>query len=189
MHRPTLMLAAVAVALGGAAAPQIMPKTQLTPQPRLTPKPLLTPAAACRVDPAIAWVTLTKAGGSKERIIVAFEVVNQGRSAWSSGAGQQNVSLVVRNGSTGRQFSVTRPLPERAAAGGRMLAYTSPIIPSAFDTFEFGGTVDIQIGYDPDIAIDARPCNNDANASNNRKQITAREINGFLNTAATTQRF
>lgn len=188
MLRPTLILAA-AIVLGAAAAPQIQPKTPLTPQPRLTPKPLLTPAPGCRVDPAITSITLTKVGGSKERIIVAFEVVNQGRSAWSSGPGQQNVSLKVRNGNTGREFTTTRPLPERAAAGGRMLSFTSPVIPNAFDTFEFGGTVDVQIGYDPDIAIDARPCNNDANAANNRKQITTRQVNGFLNAAAATQRF
>lgn len=188
MHRPTLILAA-AIVLGAAPAPQITPKTPLTPQPRFTPKPLLTPAPGCRVDPAIISIMLTKAGGNKERIIVAFEVVNQGRSAWSSGPGQQSVSLKVRNGNTGREFTTTRPLPERVAAGGRMLSFTSPVIPNAFDTFEFGGTVDVQIGYDPDIAIDARPCNNDANAANNRKQITTRQINGFLNAAAATQRF
>lgn len=189
MHRSTLMLAAAAVVLGGAAAPQITPKTPLTPKPRLTPKPLLTPAAGCRVDPAVTSITLTKVGGSKERIIVAFEVVNQGRSAWSSGPGQQNVTLTVRNGSSGRAFTVTRPLPERAAAGARMLSFTSPVIPNAFDTFEFGGTVDVQIGYDPDIAIDSRPCNNDANAPNNRRQVTTAQVNGFLGATATTQRF
>jgi len=188
MHRSPLLLAA-ALVLGTAATPQITPKTPLTPQPRLTPRPLLTPAAGCRVDPAVTSITLTKAGGSKERIIVAFEVVNQGRSAWSSGPNQQNVSLTVRNGSSGHEFRVTRPLPERAAAGGRMLSFTSPVIPNAFDTFEFGGIVDVQIGYDPDIALDSRPCNNDADATNNRKQVTPRQINGFLNAAAATQRF
>lgn len=188
MYRSTLLLAA-ALILGAAAAPQITPKTPLTPQPRLTPAPLLTPAAGCRVDPAVTSITLTKAGGNKERIIVAFEVVNQGRSAWSSGPNQQSVSLKVRNGSTGREFTATRPLPERAAAGGRMLSFTSPVIPNAFDTFEFGGTVDVQISYDPDIALDSRPCNNDADAGNNRRQVTTRQINGFLNAAAATQRF
>ena len=188
MHRSTLLLTG-ALVLGAAAAPQITPKTPLTPQPRLTPRPLLTPAAGCRVDPAITAITLTKVGGSKERITVGFEVVNQGRSAWSSGPGQQTVSLKVRNGNTGREFTASRPLPERAAAGGRMVSFTSPVIPNAFDTFEFGGTVDVRIGYDPDIAIDSRPCNNDANASNNHRQVTTRQVNGFLNATASTQRF
>ena len=201
MLRSTVILAAGAVALlaGSATAAQEaatgLPtgKRQHKPILRTSPTTLPTPRAtitpACQVDPAITSITLTKSAGAKEKIIVAFEVTNLGRSAWSSGAGQQNVTLTVKNGNTGRSYTVTRPLPTRAAAGARMLSFTSPVIPNAFDTFEFSGTVDVQIAYDPDIAIDANRCNDDSNPSNNRKQITDRQVSAFLASPRATMRF
>jgi hypothetical protein len=196
MIRSTLTLAATAaaIALGGAASsqvtgPQIKDKAKVLPTPRITPTPRFTVTPACQVDPAITAVTLTKSGGIKEKIIVGFEVRNLGRSAWSSGANQQNVTLTVKNGNTGREYRVTRPLPARAAPGARMLAFTSPVIANAFDTFEFSGTVSLQIAYDPDIRLDGNRCNDDSNAANNLKQITDRQVSAFLNGTPATQRF
>lgn len=196
MLRSTVMLAAAAaaIALGGAASgqvtgPQIQDKARVLPTPRITPTPRFTATPACHVDPAITAVTLTKSGGIKEKIIVAFEVKNLGRSAWSSRANQQNVTLTVKNGNTGRTYTVTRPLPARAAAGGRMLAFTSPVIPNAFDTFEFSGTVSVQIAYDPDIALDGNRCNDDAEMSNNLKQLSDRQVSAFLASPRATMRF
>lgn len=198
MLRSSMMLAAGAAALlvGPIATAQdsntglATGKRQHKPILRTSPTGLPTPITpACHVDPAITSVTLTKSGGIKEKIIVAFEVTNLGRSAWRSGANQQNVTLTVRNGNTGRTYTVTRPLPASAAPGARMLTFTSPVIPNAFDTFEFSGTVDIQIAYDPDIAIDGNRCNDDANPGNNRKQVTDRQVSAFLASPRPSMRF
>ncbi|MEG3181847.1 hypothetical protein [Sphingomonas sp. LT1P40] len=152
------------------------PLVRTTPIPRLTPEPF----RPCRVDPQIRSITLTKVGGMKNKIQVSFDVYNNGSTAWRSGANQQNVTLCVRNGSTGAVYTVTRALPAGAPAGGRMLTFTTPVIPNAFDTFEFSGTVDVQISYDPDIAIDGNKCNDDTNSANNRREISARMVQAFL---------
>jgi|CXWL01.1.fsa_nt_gi hypothetical protein len=170
---------------------QLPPGTQITPAPRfpLPPgTPLPTIPAACHVDPAIVSITLTK-GALRGQVRISYEIRNLGRSAWRSGANQQGAHLIAHNGNTGTDFINHRPLPGAAAAGARMTLYTSPLINNAFDDFEFGGHVDLSIGYDPDIAIDGNTCNDDANAANNRKRIENAAILGFMRGTARTQRF
>lgn len=145
--------------------------------------------APCVVDPAIESITLTKTK-TPGAIKVGYVIKNKGTSAWSSGSGQQNVTLTVKNGNTGRiTHTSTKPLPTSAAAGARMLSFTTPIINNALDTFEFSGSVDLQIAYDPDIAIDGRKCNDDANSANNRKTLGHAELSAFLGGAAGTKTF
>lgn len=183
----TLTAAAIALAAGGTAMAQSdLPQAKFTPRP--LPTPLPGPVLRCQVDPAIGRVTLTKTARPGE-VTVYYEVVNRGANAWSAGANQANVTLNVRNGNTGRSFSETRNLPTSAAAGSVMLRRITPVIPGAFDTFEFSGTVDLAIAYDPDIRIDANRCNDDSNMANNRKSITSRQIQAFLASTARSQNF
>ncbi len=179
--------------LAGSAAAQVTlpPGTQITPQqqlplPRGGWRPTLP--ALCQVDPAIVSVTLTK-GTAARSVTISYEVRNLGRSAWTSGANQQNVGIVARNANTGRAFRASQNLPGAAAAGARMLAFTTPAIPEAFDDFEWGGTVDVIIGYDPDIYIDSNDCNDDSNSANNRVHIDYAVILGFMRGTARTQTF
>jgi hypothetical protein len=194
MHRSTIMLAATAVSLaaGTAVAQQALPKgyrmhkpfVQTTPAPRLTPGVV----APCRANPAIRSLTLTKVGGDPRKIQATIEVVNSSRDSWRSGPSQQNVTLTLTNGSSNRKYTVTRPLPGNAAPGAVMLRYTTPVVTDAFDTFEFSGSADVQISYDPDIAIDGNSCNDDANPADNRKQLDWRSIAPFLGNRSATSR-
>ncbi len=153
-------------------------------------KPLPGPLRplACTVDPAIGAITLTK-GKAAGSVQVTVEVRNMGSSTWQSGANQQNVSVSVKNGNTGNVVSRSQALPGRAVANSRMGMLTTPMIPNAFDTFEFGGSVEAIINYDPDIAIDGNSCNDDRNAGNNRKSISFEQVQAFLAGSAATRSF
>ena len=182
--------AAALIMVGSAVAQiQLPPGTPINPGPSLPPgTPLPTIPMACQVDPAIVRITLTK-GAQRGQVRISYEIRNLGRSAWRSGANQQGAHLIAHNGNTGTDFVSHRPLPAAAAAGARMTLYASPMINNAFDDFEFGGHVDLSIGYDPDIAIDGNTCNDDANAANNHKRIENAAILGFMRGTARTQTF
>lgn len=166
---------------GVQASPPRLP-AGVTPQfgPRL--------AATCQVDPGVAGVTLTK-GSRRGQVSVSYEIVNQGRSAWSSGPRQQGVHLSAHNGNTGRTYRNHQAMPGSAAAGGTMLRFSSPYINNAFDDFEFGGHVDVSISYDPDIYIDGNPCNDDSSTANNQVRIENAEILAFMRGSATSRTF
>ncbi|MDP1528607.1 MAG: hypothetical protein Q8M05_04425 [Rhodoferax sp.] len=142
----------------------------------------------CQVNPGVASVTLTK-GSRRGQVSVSYEIINQGRSAWVSGARQQGVNLLAYNGNTGRTYRNHQAMPGSAAAGGTMLRFSSPYISNAFDDFEFGGHVDVSISYDPDIYIDGNDCNDDSNSANNRVRIENADILGFMQGTATSRTF
>lgn len=199
----TLLFAAgVALALSTPAAAQVMlpAGARIAPGPQVDLPASVRDRAArdfgardwagagtCAVDPAVTAVTLTK--GGDRQVSISYEVTNRGRSDWSSGARQQNVSLVARNGNTGRAFRNTQRLTEAAAARSRMASYASPFITDAFDDFEFGGEVEVSIAYDPDILIDGNRCNDDANAGNNVMRVDGTQIMAFLRSSATSRTF
>ena len=161
-----------------------LPGNARLPDPRgLTPRPV-----ACDVDPMISSVTLTK-GAGRGQVSVSYEVVNAGRTAWTSGPRQQGVNLVAHNGNTGRDFRNHQAMTGMAGAGASMVRYDSPMISNAFDDFEFGGHVDVAITYDPDIAIDGDRCNDDRAYSNNTLRIDNSAILGFMRGTQTRQTF
>ncbi len=133
-------------------------------------------------------MTLTK-GSRRGQVSISYEVVNQGRSAWVSGARQQGVNLSAHNGNTGRTWRNHQRMPGSAAAGGAMLSFSSPYIANAFDDFEFGGHVDVSISYDPDIYIDGNACNDDSTTANNQLRIENAEILAFMRGSATSRTF
>lgn len=141
----------------------------------------------CQVDPAVASVTLTK-GRQPTAVSVSYEIVNRGRSAWASGPRQQVVQLAITNSSSGRARRFSRTLTDSAGAGATMLTYNSITVANAFDT-EFAGTVEVAIVYDPDIAIDGNPCNDDSNSGNNQLRIDSAEILAFMQSTATSRTF
>lgn len=169
--------------------PQVDPRL-VRPTPRITPTPRFTPLPVrpCRVDPAVGTITLIK-GPRRGMLRVSYTVNNLGTSAWRSGPNQQNVTVSVKNNNTGRTQRFTQRLPGAAPARGLMLRTATPFIPNAVDDFEFGGTVEIRIGYDPDIAIDGNDCNNDINMANNRRVIDTRQIMAFMNSRDRTRSF
>lgn len=179
-------IAAVAAFADPAVAPV---KIEPVNKNRLPEGTTLKVPAPCVVDPAIESITLTKTK-TPGNITVKYVIKNKGTSAWSSGSNQQNVSLIVKNGNTGRTtYSGVRPLPGSAAVGAQMLSFTTPLIVNAIDTFEFSGSVDVQIGYDPDILIDAKKCNDDANSANNRKTLGHAELTAFLGGSTASKTF
>lgn len=168
---------------------RVLPERTLPGNARLpdlrgvTPRPV-----ACDVDPMISSVTLTK-GARRGQVSVSYEVVNAGRTAWTSGPRQQGVNLVAHNGNTGRAFRNHQAMTGMAGAGASMVRYDSPMISNAFDDFEFGGHVDVAITYDPDIAIDGNRCNDDRTYSNNTLRIDNSAILGFMRGTASRQTF
>lgn len=142
----------------------------------------------CTVDPAIVSVTLTK-GARRGQVQISYEVVNAGASAWRSGSNQQGVHLKAVNANTGGVFSSDRALTGSAGAGAVMQRFTTPMINNAFDDFEFAGSLDLRIGYDPDILIDGNRCNDDADTGNNVVHLDNGDILGFMNGPARSQTF
>lgn len=177
---------------GAAVAQERLPSGIQVAPPRLPagalPRVDLRVPARCDVNPAVASVTLTK-GSRRGQVSVSYEIVNRGRSAWSSGARQQGVNLLAHNGNTGRTYRNHQALTGSVAAGGTMLRWSSPYINNAFDDFEFGGHVDVSISYDPDIYIDGNNCNDDSTTANNQVRIENAEILAFMRGSATSRTF
>lgn len=177
---------------GAAVAQERLPSGIQMAPPRLPagalPRVDLRAPARCQVNPGIVGVTLTK-GSRRGQVSVSYEVVNQGRSAWVSGARQQGVNLLAHNGNTGRTWRNHQALTGNATAGGTMLRYSSPYISNAFDDFEFGGHVDVSISYDPDIYIDGNDCNDDSTTANNQVRIENADILAFMQGTATSRTF
>lgn len=148
--------------------------TLAKPRPKLDP-----PIVKCLGDPAISRINLIK-GAAPGSVTVTVETRNQGTGAWRSRAGQQVLSVMVRNGNTGAVSRHSWPLHARAEAGASMGTYGTPLIRDAFDTFEFRGTVEARISYDPDILIDGNNCNDDRNMANNVRRVSDSEVGRFL---------
>jgi len=177
---------------GAAVAQDRLPREIQAYQPRLPAGATLRTFpgvfARCQVNPGIASVTLTK-GSRRGQVSISYEVVNLGRSAWSSGPRQQSVQLAAHNANTGRTWRNHQALPGSAAAGGTMLRFSSPFISNAFDDFEFGGHVDVSINYDPDIHIDGNTCNDDSRSADNQLRIENAEILAFMQGSASSRTF
>ena len=197
MFRTTVSVASViatvsiaASAFAGPITPQSLKPLPYRPGPTL-PGPVLpgpTLPAICDVDPAVASITLTK-GARQGEVRVSYEIVNRGRSAWRSGEGQQVVSLKTVNGNTGETHDLDRALTTSAAGGATMLRASTPMLSYPFDSFEFGGTVDVSVVYDPDIYIDGNACNDDRRSGNNTASIDSASVFAFLSGAATSRTF
>jgi hypothetical protein len=189
MIKSCLSAAALALLVVGSAGAQ-----PITPQPihnHYLPgsvQPHINTPLTCNVDPAITNVNLTKMP-DRTTVRVTVTIKNNGRDAWRSGSNQQNFTVDVHNNNTNHSVTQTVLLPANAAAGTTMITQSTPFIPNAFDNFEFGGYVDVRIGYDPDILLDSNICNDDANASNNHFRIEREQVMAFMAGAVTGQNF
>jgi hypothetical protein len=195
MTRTQTAIASFAILLAsGAALAQIQPREPIPTQERIPPggrplEPKVKVTGPCRVDPRVGAITLAKVSAKSTSVQITFEVINGGPSAWSSGANQQSVTITARNNNSGAVYRDSKPLSASAASGARMLYHTTPTINDAFDNFEFGGTVDVSISYDPDIYTDGNNCNDDTNPANNRRTIDYRAILAFMNGSRLSQTF
>lgn len=177
---------------GGAQTPTQpnapLPKEAMKPTPPLKPLPP-GPLVTCNVDPAIVRIYLNK-GRRPNEISIRYDVLNLGRSTWRSGPNQAQATITTKNANTGAvTYTHTRALPTMIDGGRTMLLQTTPTRTDYFDTFEFGGTVEVSIAYDPDILMDANRCNDDANTANNTFSLTADQVLGFMRGTATRQVF
>lgn len=195
MHKSLIVAALTAALFAGVAAAQVqLPPGAVrpTPQQQLPPgaTPRIRPACGGGVDLAITNATLYKLSRPGDAR-VEFEIYNLGPGEWNSGARQQMANLVVRNGASGHEYTMTQvPIGgRRFASGARVGRVISTPIASAFDTFEFSGAVEMSLSFDPDIAIDGNDCNNDANASNNTFSIDSAGVQAFLGGSASSRTF
>ncbi|KTE10753.1 hypothetical protein [Sphingopyxis sp. H115] len=177
LHSMLLLSLAATMAVSTSAAPRPDAPDKATPakpRPKFDP-----PGVICQGDPAISRINLIK-GAAPGSVTVTVETRNQGTGAWRSRAGQQVLAVMVRNGNTGAVSRHSWPLHARAEAGTSMGTYGTPLIRDAFDTFEFRGTVEAKISYDPDILIDGNSCNDDRNMANNVRRVSDSEVGRFL---------
>lgn len=153
---------------------------RVTSAKRATPKPgVVTPR--CKIDLGIGQVFVSKAGTSgASGITINTLIMNHGTGTWKSRPGQQILVLALRNESTGKMTTIREPIPAGPTAGRNVMNYSSPVLHNVFDGFEFGGSIEIRIEYDPDIRSDAEPCNDDTNASNDHRVIPASRLTPFL---------
>jgi hypothetical protein len=197
MHKLLTTAALAAAFFAGAALAQVQlppgsprPTPQQQLPPGATPRVGITPPCGGTVDLAITSATLYKLSrpGSAR---VEFDIYNLGPGEWNSGARQQVANLTVRNGASGREYTMTNvPIGgRRYASGARVGRVVSTPIADAFDTHEFSGTVEMELSFDPDIAIDGNRCNDDANAANNTFSINSDGVQAFLGGAATSRTF
>ena len=194
--RKSVMLSTVAAAVctafilpaSGQANPSQFKPIQPGPRGPFQPQhtPMLQPA--CRPDPAITSVTLTK-GSHPLDVQISYTIANLAPTLWHSGPNQQNVTLTAHNANTNHSFTDTRLLPADAPGHAVMLTFTTPMINNAFDNFEFGGFLDVRIGYDPDILLDSNLCNDDANSANNHLRLENGAILGFMKGPMRTQTY
>lgn len=188
MHKSLFAAGLAALLLAAPVAAQPQTQVPITPQQPQLPSPRPIPVA-CRVDLAITSITLTKLS-RPGYARVEFEVVNLGPSAWNSGAGQQLANLVVHNNNTGADYTLSVPFgARRIARNERAARVQSTTIANAWDTHEFGGTVQASLSFDPDIAIDGNACNDDTNPANNTFSLTHAQVWAFIGSSRTTQTF
>jgi hypothetical protein len=192
MHKSFVAAAFAAVLLASTASAQL-PQGPITPQgPRLPEgtTPLIRPPCGGTVDLAITSVTLYKLS-RPGNVRVEFDIYNLGPGEWNSSEGAQVANLSVRNGASGRVYTMTNvPIGgRRYARGARVGRVISTPIADAFDTFEFSGTVHAELAFDPDIAIDGNVCNDDSNPANNTFDINSDGVQAFLGGTARSRTF
>lgn len=176
------IVAAVLAAIASAAiaAPRAGTLPDLT---RPMPKGITAPTpTACLVDPAVTFIHVTRTPDHK-KMVIRVEVKNLGPNTWTSDVRQAGVSIKTKNNNTSYEFTRTMDFRPSAAAGERLAYFVSPQLDVAqiFDTFEFGGHIDVSIAYDPDIGADANRCNDDTRQSNNNFHLDSAPVLEFIN--------
>lgn len=151
-------------------AQSIPPKTltQVSPQPvlRRCPDP-----AARQID----FQLIQRTNQFNGRVRITGVVRNVGRAAYESNPGQQiaylyeNERLVAQ-----RSFQNLTPGQEVRVVYVRDWNISSPA------EGEFPPTYKLIIGYDPDIAIDGNPRNDDCNLNNNRRERSGEDIRALF---------
>jgi len=160
----------------------------MQPAPRAGLQPPRTPALVCHPDPAITSVTLTK-GKYPLGVTVSYPVTHVALTPWHSAPNQQNLTLTAHNANTNQTYANIQRVPADMPARSVMLEFTTPMIKDAFDNFEFGGYLDLRIGYDPDILLDSNPRNDDSNAASNHFRLENSDILGFMKGPKRTQTY
>ncbi len=125
-------------------------------------------------DPAVTKLVVEGAralpGGDGWTFYVHAEVRNLGDAPWSSGSGQQALRVSLHGGRTREltaiDFTSLQPGQERSVVTETTL--------SAHD--EFAPRIVARIDYDPDIAGDGNPANDDCNRGNNTREISNEEL-------------
>ncbi len=150
--------------------PSILPKGVSDKMPR---------PVVCLPDLAITQIILTRSGPTRSVVSVSVEVKNIGTGSFVSDPRQAGVSAVLTNGNTNARTNLNLgSIAELSGGASRIYNGLSTTMP--FDTFEFGGEVSANIGYDPDILIDGQPCNDDRVFANNAFMINNDTIRAWL---------
>jgi hypothetical protein len=137
----------------------------------------------CRPDLTISRIILTRSGPTRSVVTVSVEVKNIGTGSFVSDPRQAGVSAVLTNGNTNGRINLDLgSIGELSGSAARIYNGVSRTMP--FDTFEFGGEVSANIGYDPDILLDGQPCNDDPVYANNSFAISNDRVRAWLGTTS-----
>ncbi|KAF1711251.1 hypothetical protein CSC70_04870 [Pseudoxanthomonas kalamensis DSM 18571] len=149
----------------------VIPAKQVTPPNVLKRPPLFKPGECLGPDPAITEVgvqRLRRTADGKYYFDVFATVRNLGKTAWSSGTGQQSLTIRVNGRNLpGIDFTSLEPGQERGQVDDqeRWAPYNN-----------LANTVTASITYDPDIYADGNKANDDCNPGNNQKTLSSTEV-------------
>lgn len=164
----SLTLASTLPALAQSVPAKLL--TQASPQPFLTVRRCPDPATH-----QIDFQIIRRVTQFRGRIRVTGVVHNVGRATYNSNPRQQSILLYESSRLVAqRQFQNLTPGQEVRVTFVRDWDASSPA------EGEFPPTYKLMIGYDPDIAIDGNPRNDDCNLSNNRRQRSGADINALF---------
>ncbi len=150
--------------------------------PNITPiRPPVNARLIC-ADPAIQSLTITK-GERPGQMQFSFEVVNAGAGPWAY-AIYSNVELIVisSNGRNLPSVRYTQRLPYNAAAGARIISFTSPMIDNAFDTSDdfAGASIELAITLGAPVARLPLPTMCPNHTANDRLVISHADGRAFM---------
>lgn len=154
-------------------APVLRSDRVIRPLPGRLPLPPID--LRCRVDPAavdLKFQVLRRTSRFRGVVQVTALVKNLGRSNYLSGPHQQALYLYEDN-----RLVAKREFTTLASGAELSLAYRRNWDASSPAEGEFPPTYKLMIAYDPDIAIDGNPNNDDCRLGNNRLQKSGVLIN------------
>ncbi len=136
-------------------------------------KPIYIPQPSCPDLKAmpIEFTVLSRPTAYTARVRVTATIKNIGGADYISGSNQQGIQLYIGS-------RIVRNVPFSNLAKGQTRTVTYDMTFSTSD--EFPPTIKLYISYDPDIAIDGNPKNDECTYSNNQSSRDSREIGGLL---------
>ncbi|MEN9216456.1 MAG: hypothetical protein Q6K90_03920 [Gloeomargarita sp. HHBFW_bins_162] len=158
--------------------PKTVEQLQRHPVPVSKPLPVLTcpdPAAQ-----AVHFTLVNRTTPFQGRVRITGVIRNQGTAAYQSGANQQFVYLYEQMPGGRPQLVAQRSFQNLTPGQEVTVVFERNWNSSSPAEGEFPPSYILEVGYDPDIRIDANPNNDDCRLGNNRLERSGSAINALF---------